>query len=102
MPTNGNAGAALSAYASRAGIRSSVFCPADTPEVNVRVIALQGASVYRINGLIDDCGKIVAEGAAKAGWFDTSTVTEPYRSGGKQTMGIELAEHVGWQVADVI
>jgi len=102
MPTNGNAGAALSAYASRAGIRSSVFCPADTPEVNVREIALQGASVYRVNGLIDDCGKIVAEGAAKAGWFDTSTLKEPYRIEGKKTMGIELAEQLGWQLPDVI
>ena len=102
MPTNGNAGAALSAYASRAGIRTTVFCPADTPEVNVREIALQGASVYRVNGLIDDCGKIVAEGAAKAGWFDTSTLKEPYRIEGKKTMGIELAEQLGWRLPDVI
>jgi threonine synthase len=102
MPTNGNAGAALSAYASRAGIRSTVFCPADTPEVNVREIALQGTAVYRVNGLIDDCGKIVAEGAAKAGWFDTSTLKEPYRIEGKKTMGIELAEQLGWQLPDVI
>ena len=102
MPTNGNAGAALSAYASRAGIRSTVFCPADTPEVNVREIALQGATVYQVNGLIDDCGKIVAEGAAKAGWFDISTLKEPYRIEGKKTMGIELAEQLGWQLPDVI
>jgi threonine synthase len=102
MPTNGNAGAALSAYASRAGIRTTVFCPADTPEVNVREIALQGASVYRVNGLIDDCGKIVGEGAAKVGWFDTSTLKEPYRIEGKKTMGIELAEQLGWQLPDVI
>jgi len=102
MPTNGNAGAALSAYASRAGIRSTVFCPGDTPEVNVCEIALQGASVYRVNGLIDDCGKLVAEGAAKAGWFDTSTLKEPYRIEGKKTMGIELAEQLGWQLPDVI
>jgi threonine synthase len=102
MPTNGNAGAALSAYASRAGIRSTVFCPADTPEVNVREIALQGASVYRVNGLIDDCGKIVAEGVAKAGWFDTSTLKEPYRIEGKKTMGLELAEQLGWDLPDVI
>src|SRR5213080_3288815 len=70
MPTNGNAGAALSAYASRAGIKTTVFCPADTPEVNVREIALQGAAVYRVNGLIDDCGKIVMQGQGKVGWFD--------------------------------
>jgi threonine synthase len=102
MPTNGNAGAALAAYASRAGIRSTIFCPDDTPEVNVSEIALQGASVYRVNGLIDDCGKIVAEGKAKAGWFDTSTLKEPYRIEGKKTMGIELAEQLGWSVPDVI
>src|SRR5205085_1079461 len=102
MPTNGNAGAALAAYASRAGIRSTIFCPDDTPEVNVSEIALQGATVYRVNGLIDDCGKIVAEGKAKVGWFDTSTLKEPYRIEGKKTMGIELAEQLGWNVPDVI
>src|SRR6267378_4637695 len=74
MPTNGNAGAAMAAYASRCGIKSTIFCPADTPEVNVSEIELQGATVYRVNGLIDDCGKIVGEGKAKAGWFDTSTL----------------------------
>jgi threonine synthase len=102
MPTNGNAGAALAAYASRAGIKSTIFCPEDTPEVNVSEIALQGASVYRVNGLIDDCGKIVAEGKAKVGWFDTSTLKEPYRIEGKKTMGLELAEQLGWDVPDVI
>ena len=102
MPTNGNAGAALAAYASRAGIRSTIFCPADTPEVNVSEIELQGATVYRVNGLIDDCGKIVGEGKAKAGWFDVSTLKEPYRIEGKKTMGLELAEQLGWEVPDVI
>jgi threonine synthase len=102
MPTNGNAGAALAAYASRAGIRSTIFCPQDTPEVNVSEIALQGASVYRVNGLIDDCGKIVGEGKAKVGWFDVSTLKEPYRIEGKKTMGLELAEQLGWQMPDVI
>jgi threonine synthase len=102
MPTNGNAGAALAAYASRAGIKTTVFCPEDTPEVNVSEIALQGANVYRVNGLIDDCGKIVAAGAAQLGWFDTSTLKEPYRIEGKKTMGLELAEQLGWQVPDVI
>ena len=102
MPTNGNAGAALAAYASRAGIKTTVFCPEDTPEVNVSEIALQGAAVYRINGLIDDCGKIVGEGKAKVGWFDTSTLKEPYRIEGKKTMGLELAEQFGWQMPDVI
>src|SRR5436305_3475013 len=102
MPTNGNAGAALAAYASRAGIRATVFCPEDTPEVNVSEIALQGATVYRVNGLIDDCGKIVGEGREKAGWFDVSTLKEPYRIEGKKTMGLELAEQLGWEVPDVI
>ncbi len=102
MPTNGNAGAALAAYGSRAGIKTTVFCPQDTPEVNVSEIALQGANVYRVNGLIDDCGKIVDEGAAKLGWLDTSTLKEPYRIEGKKTMGLELAEQLGWQVPDVI
>lgn len=102
MPTNGNAGAALAAYASHAGIKSTIFCPEDTPEVNVSEIALQGAAVYRVNGLIDDCGKIVGEGKAKVGWFDTSTLKEPYRIEGKKTMGLELAEQLGWQVPDAI
>jgi threonine synthase len=102
MPTNGNAGAALAAYASRAGIKSTILCPEDTPEVNVSEIALQGASVYRVNGLIDDCGKIIAEGKAKVGWFDVSTLKEPYRIEGKKTMGLELAEQLGWRVPDVI
>ena len=102
MPTNGNAGAALSAYASRAGIKTTVFCPADTPEVNVREIALQGASVYRVNGLIDDCGKLVAAGEREVGWFNCSTLREPYRIEGKKTMGIELAEQLGWELPDVI
>jgi len=102
MPTNGNAGAALAAYASRCGIRTTIFCPEDTPEVNVGEIALQGAAVYRVNGLIDDCGKIVAEGKAKVGWFDTSTLKEPYRIEGKKTMGLELAEQLAWDVPDVI
>ncbi|HET7193179.1 MAG TPA: threonine synthase [Pseudolabrys sp.] len=102
MPTNGNAGAALAAYASHAGIRTTIFCPEDTPEVNVSEIALQGASVYRVNGLIDDCGKIVGEGKAKVGWFDTSTLKEPYRIEGKKTMGLELAEQLSWNVPDVI
>ncbi len=102
MPTNGNAGAALAAYASRAGIKSTIFCPEDTPEVNVSEIALQGAAVYRVNGLIDDCGRIVGEGRAKVGWFDTSTLKEPYRIEGKKTMGLELAEQLGWRVPDAI
>src|SRR6185437_4520908 len=102
MPTNGNAGAALAAYASHAGIKSTIFCPEDTPEVNVSEIGLQGAAVYRVNGLIADCGKIVGEGKEKVGWFDVSTLKEPYRIEGTKTMGLELAEQLGWSVPDVI
>ncbi len=102
MPTNGNAGAALAAYCARAGIESYVFCPDDTPEVNVREIALQGAKVWRVNGLINDCGRIVGEGKEAMGWFDASTLKEPYRIEGKKTMGLELAEQLGWSVPDVI
>lgn len=102
MPTNGNAGAALAAYASQAGIRTTVFCPEDTPDVNVSEIALQGADVYRVNGLIDDCGAIVAGGKEDVGWFDVSTLKEPYRIEGKKTMGLELAEQLGWELPDVI
>jgi threonine synthase len=102
MPTNGNAGAAMAAYCSRAGIKSFVFCPDDTPAVNVREIAMQGAEVFLVNGLIDDCGKLVSEGEKAVGWFNCSTLREPYRIEGKKTMGIELAEQLGWEMPDVI
>lgn len=102
MPTNGNAGAALAAYATRAGMESYVFCPDDTPEINVREIAAQGAKIWRVNGLINDCGRIVAQGKETMGWFDMSTLKEPYRIEGKKTMGLELAEQFGWSVPDVI
>jgi len=102
MPTNGNAGAAAAAYAARAGIEAVIFCPADTPEINVREIAAQGARVWRVNGLIDDCGKIVGQGVKERGWFDLSTLKEPYRIEGKKTMGLELAEQLDWSVPDVI
>ena len=102
MPTNGNAGAALAAYASRCGIETIVFCPDDTPEINVREIALQGARVYRVNGLIDECGAIVGKGAAEGRWFDFSTLKEPYRIEGKKTMGLELAAQFGWELPDAI
>ncbi len=102
MPTNGNAGAALAAYATRCGIETVVLCPDDTPDINVREIALQGARVYRVNGLIDDCGAIVARGAAEGLWFDFSTLKEPYRIEGKKTMGLELAAQYGWELPDAI
>jgi len=102
MPTNGNAGAAMAAYASHAGLRTTIFCPDDTPEVNISEIELQGATVYRVNGLINDCGKIVGDGKEATGWFDVSTLKEPYRIEGKKTMGLELAEQMGWELPDVI
>ena len=102
MPTNGNAGAAMAAYASHAGLRTTIFCPDDTPEVNVSEIELQGATVYRVNGLINDCGKIVGDGKEPVGWFDVSTLKEPYRIEGKKTMGLELAEQMNWTLPDVI
>lgn len=102
MPTNGNAGAALAAYATRAGIEALVLCPDDTPEINVREIAAQGARVYRVNGLIDECGAIVGKGAAEGLWFDFSTLKEPYRIEGKKTMGLELAAQLGWRLPKAI
>jgi threonine synthase len=102
MPTNGNAGAALAAYATRAGIETVVLCPSDTPEVNVCEIAAQGARVYRVNGLIDECGAIVGQGAADGLWFDFSTLKEPYRIEGKKTMGLELAAQMGWRLPKAI
>ncbi len=102
IPTNGNAGAALAAYASRAGMQCTVFCPDDTPDINVREIALQGGDTWRVNGLINDCGRIVGEGKEAVGWFDFSTLKEPYRIEGKKTMGLELAEQMGWTLPDVI
>ncbi|KAL3801959.1 hypothetical protein HJC23_010303 [Cyclotella cryptica] len=102
MPTNGNAGSALAAYGSRAGMETIVFCPDDTPKCNMDEIALQGARLYKVNGLINDCGKIVQDGKQAAGWFDCSTLKEPYRIEGKKTLGIELAEQLGWNVPDAI
>ena len=102
LPTNGNAGAAMAAYAGRAGMKSYVFCPDDTPEINVREIAAQGAKVWRVNGLINDCGKIVGAGKETLGWFDCSTLKEPYRIEGKKTMGLELADQFNWKLPDVI
>lgn len=102
IPTNGNAGSALAAYARRAGQQATVFCPADTPEINIREIQQQGADTYLVNGLINDCGRIVGEGKEPVGWFDVSTLKEPYRIEGKKTMGLELAEQMGWKLPDVI
>ncbi len=102
IPTNGNAGAALAAYAARAGIASLVICPAETPEINIRETAAYGAEVIVADGQIDECGRIVGEGAAAGRWFDCSTLKEPYRLEGKKVMGLELAEQFGWELPDVI
>ena len=102
IPTNGNAGAAMAAYAKQANLKATVFCPDDTPTVNVQEIQLQGADTFLVNGLINDCGAIVFEGKEKTGWFDVSTLKEPYRIEGKKTMGFELAEQMNWQLPDAI
>ena len=102
LPTNGNAGAALAAYAARAGMTSLVICPAETPDINIRETAAYGAEVIVADGQIDECGRIVGEGAAQGRWFDCSTLKEPYRLEGKKVMGLELAEQFGWELPDVI
>ena len=102
MPTNGNAGAALAAYGARAGIETIVICPAETPEINVTETAAYGARVYVADGQIDECGALVATGAAEGLWFDCSTLKEPYRLEGKKVMGFELAEQLDWALPDAI
>jgi threonine synthase len=102
MPTAGNAGGALAAYCARADIDAYVFMPADTPRVNQFETVLFGAHVYRIDGVITDCGKIVGDGASEMKWFDVSTLKEPYRIEGKKTMGLEIAEQLDWNLPDVI
>jgi len=102
LPTAGNAGGAAAAYAARAGIECFVFMPEDTPIVNQFEPHIYGAKAFRVNGLINDCGKIVKDGTVPMGWFDLSTLKEPYRIEGKKTMGLELAEQLGWTLPDVI
>lgn len=102
IPTAGNAGGALAAYAARAGLEAFVFMPQDTPLINQLEAHLAGAKVFLVNGLITDCGRLVREGAPRMGWFDMSTLKEPYRLEGKKTMGLELAEQLGWSLPDVI
>jgi threonine synthase len=102
LPTAGNAGGAAAAYGARAGMEVFVYMPADTPGVNQMEVYQFGAKAYRVNGLINDCGKIVRSGTEKMGWFDLSTLKEPYRLEGKKTMGLEIAEQLGWRLPDVI
>jgi threonine synthase len=102
VPSAGNAGGAAAAYAARAGMECYVFMPADTPAVNQYEAALHGARVWLVEGLISDCGRLVREGTEPMGWFDLSTLREPYRLEGKKTMGLELVEQLGWRLPDAI
>src|SRR5207237_4162861 len=98
LPTAGNAGAAWAAYGARAGIRVVVVMPETTPEVIVRETAAYGADVYLVAGSIADAGAVVRRSCERFGWYDASTLREPYRIEGKKTMGFELAEQLGWRV----
>ncbi|MBM3971267.1 MAG: threonine synthase [Planctomycetes bacterium] len=102
LPSAGNAGGAAAAYAARAGMECFVFMPEDTPVINQYECQLAGAKTFLVNGLINDCGKIVRQGKEAMGWFDLSTLKEPYRIEGKKTMGLELAEQFDWKLPDVI
>ena len=102
LPSAGNAGGAAAAYAARAGMECFVFMPEDTPVINQYECQLAGAKTFLVNGLINDCGKIVRQGQEAMGWFDLSTLKEPYRIEGKKTMGLELAEQLDWKLPDVI
>jgi threonine synthase len=102
IPTAGNAGGAMAAYAARVGMEAFVFMPADTPIVNQYEAAYYGARAFLVDGLITDCGAVVREGTPHMDWFDLSTLKEPYRIEGKKTMGLELAEQFGWSLPDVI
>jgi threonine synthase len=102
IPSAGNAASALAAYGARAGMEVFVFMPVDTPELNKKEAVAYGARVTLVRGLIHDCAALVRERAPKEGWFDLSTLKEPYRAEGKKTMGLELAEQCGWTLPDVI
>jgi threonine synthase len=101
-PSAGNAASALAAYAAAAGIEAHIFMPQDVPQANFIECKAYGARVTLVNGLISDCAKIVAERAPREGWFDLSTLKEPYRIEGKKTMGYEVAEQLGWELPDAI
>ena len=102
VPTAGNAGGALAAYAARAGLEAHIFMPRDTPRANVIECRETGAHVTLIDGLITDCGAEIARRKEAEGWFDMSTLKEPYRVEGKKTLGYELAEQLGWELPDVV
>jgi threonine synthase len=102
VPSAGNAGGALAAYAARAGLEAHIFMPRDTPRANIIECRELGAHLVLIDGLITDCGAEIAKRKAVEGWFDMSTLKEPYRVEGKKTLGYELAEQLNWQLPDVI
>ena len=101
-PSAGNAASALAAYAAAAGMEAHIFMPRDVPQANYIECKMCGADVTLVDGLISDCGRIVAERKDEEGWFDVSTLKEPYRIEGKKTMGLELAEQLGWRLPDAI
>jgi len=102
MPTNGNAGAAWAVYGAAAGIKSVIVMPQDAPPIPRGECAVSGADLFLVDGLISDAGKIVSKAVEKYGWFDASTLKEPYRIEGKKTMGLEIAEQFNWKLPDVI
>jgi threonine synthase len=102
IPSAGNAAGALAAYAAAAGLEAHIFMPRDVPLANFIECKMYGANVTLVDGLISDCGRIVAERAAAECWYDVSTLKEPYRIEGKKTMGLELAEQLGWKLPDAI
>ena len=102
VPSAGNAGGALAAYATRAGLEAHIFMPRDTPRANIIECRELGAHLTLINGLITDCGAEIARRKTKEGWFDVSTLKEPYRVEGKKTLGYELAEQFSWELPDLI
>ncbi len=102
IPSAGNAGGATAAYAARASLPAHIFMPKDVPQANYIECKVLGAHVELIDGLISDCGKIVASRKEAEGWFDISTLKEPYRVEGKKTMGYELAEQFDWELPEVV
>jgi threonine synthase len=102
VPSAGNAASALAAYAATAGLEAHIFMPKDVPLANLIECRQLGAQVTLVDGLITDCGRIVAECKDQEGWFDVSTLKEPYRVEGKKTMGYELAEQLHWELPDVV
>ena len=102
IPTAGNAGGALAAYAARAGVKAHVYMPNDAPTINAVEVQMAGGDLHLVNGLINDAGREAAQSAAVGGWFDVSTLKEPYRLEGKKIMGYELAAAFNWRLPDVI